>query len=120
MIPKQYRLKKNIEFVATYAQKKYISNSYFTLNLGKPKPFENYISKVAFVVSKKVDKRAVIRNKIKRRMREAYMLLIKKNPDYTKWMSMIYVAKQNSVDADFNTILSEMKSAMQKAGEKYE
>ena len=54
MLQKKYRLKKNIEFVATYAQKKYVSNTYLTLNLGKPKPFEDFISKVAFVVSKKI------------------------------------------------------------------
>ena len=120
MIPKQYRLKKNIEFVATYAQKKYISNLYFTLNLGKPKPFENYVSKVAFVVSKKIDKRAVIRNKIKRRMREAYMILIKENPHYAKWMSMIFVAKTQCKEADFQTILSQMRISIQKAGEKYD
>ena len=53
MLAKQYRLRKNIEFVATYAQKKYVTNKYLTLNLGKQKPFEDYISKVAFVVSKK-------------------------------------------------------------------
>ena len=93
MLQKKYRLRKNIEFVATYAQKKYVSNSYFTINVGKAKPTEDFISKAAFVVSKKIHKRAVVRNKIKRRMREAYKYLFKPAPQNFKWMSIIISAK---------------------------
>ena len=60
MLAKKYRLRKNTEFVATYAQKQDVSNAYITLNLGKQKPFEDFITKVAFVVSKKVDKMSEI------------------------------------------------------------
>ena len=97
MLPKRYRLRKNIEFVATYAQKKYVSDMYLTLNLGKPKPFEDFVSKVAFVVSKKIDKRATVRNKIKRRMRDAYKMLIKENPACIKWMSLIFSAHMEQI-----------------------
>lgn len=118
MLPKRYRLKKNIEFVATYAQKKYISNMYLTLNLGKQKPFEDYISKVAFVVSKKIDKRAVVRNKIKRRMREAYKQILKENTNI-KWMSIIFTAKPNCIGANLVTIKEQMSLAIEKAQKKY-
>lgn len=119
MLQKKYRLKKNIEFVATYAQKKYVSNTYLTLNLGKPKPFEDFISKVAFVVSKKIDKRAVIRNKIKRRMREAYRSILKEIPSI-KWMSLIFSAQKNSINADLSTIKSQMLYLIEKANKKYD
>ena len=120
MLQKKYRLRKNIEFVATYAQKKYVSNTYLTLNLGKPKPFEDFTSKVAFVVSKKIDKRATVRNKIKRRMREAYKALIKENPKYIKWMSLIFSAKKDSPNIDFQSIKEHMKQLLEKAAEKYD
>ena len=119
MLPKKYRLKKNIEFVATYAQRKYVSNSYFTLNLGKQKPFEDFTSKVAFVVSKKIDKRAVIRNKIKRRMREAYKIMLNKNLNI-KWMSLIFTAKADCINADFTAIAEQMQYLIEKAGKKYD
>ena len=120
MLAKRYRLRKNSEFVATYAQKKFVSNQYLSLNLGKQKPHNDFISKVAFVVSKKVDKRAVIRNKIKRRMRESYKLLITENPNYQHWISLIFAAKQGFLTADFNLIKSQMEHALNKALVKYD
>ena len=119
MLPKRYRLKKNIEFVATYAQKKYISNMYLTLNLGKQKPFEDYISKVAFVVSKKIDKRAVVRNKIKRRMREAYKEILNENINI-KWISLIFSAKKDCINADYQTIKKQLLYILEKASNKYD
>jgi len=119
MLAKKYRLRKNSEFVATYAQKQYVFNSYYTLNLGKQKPFENYITKVAFVVSKKIHKRAVVRNKIKRRMREAYKALILENSNYNKWISLIFSAKQECISANYQIIKSQMKEILEKAIKKY-
>ncbi len=119
MLPKRYRLRKNAEFVATYAQKKYVLSSYFALHIGKQKPFEDYISKVAFVVSKKIDKRATVRNKIKRKMREAYKNLIIENPEYQKWISLIFLAKKPCIDANFQKIKEEMQYNLKKAVKKY-
>ena len=120
MLPKRYRLRKNIEFVATYAQKKYVSNSYFTINLGKIKPTEDYISKAAFVVSKRIDKRAVIRNKIKRRMREVYKKILRENPNFPKWMSVIFSAKIDAKDIEYGMFEKELCALIKKAEEKYD
>ena len=120
MLAKKYRLKKNIEFVATYAQKKYVANSYFVVNIGKPKPTEDFVSKAAFVVSKKIDKRAVVRNKIKRRMREVYKKILKENPKFSKWMSMIFSVKSDVKDIDFSLFEREFRALIQKAEEKYD
>ena len=120
MLPKRYRLKKNIEFVATYAQKKYVSNAYFTVNLGKTKPAEDFVSKAAFVVSKKIDKRAVVRNKIKRRMREVYKKVLAETPNFPKWISVIFSAREAAKDADFCTFEREIRFLIKKAEEKYD
>ena len=119
MLKKQYRLRKNIEFVATYAQKKYVSGLYLIMNIGRLKPNEDFIPKAAFVVSKKIDKRAVIRNKIKRRMRAAYMSIVKDDFSCIKWMSMIFSAKSESKDASFADIREDMELLLKKASEKY-
>jgi len=119
MLAKKYRLRKNSEFVATYAQKKHVVNEYIILNLGKQKPFLDYITKVAFVVSKKIDKRAVVRNKIKRRMREAYWELIKENPNYNQWMSLIFSAKKECISTDYQNIKAQLKDIIEKAHKKY-
>ena len=119
MLAKKYRLRKNSEFVATYAQKKHVANECIILNLGKQKPFLEYITKVAFVVSKKIDKRAVVRNKIKRRMREAYKELTKANPNYNQWISLIFSAKKECITADYKIIKAQLKEILEKAQKKY-
>lgn len=120
MLPKRYRLKKNIEFVATYAQRKFVSNTCFTINLGKLKPTEEFISKAAFVVSKKVDKRAVVRNKIKRRMREAYKLFLKENSNFPKWISLIFSAKADAKELSYKEVENSLRLLLEKASQKYD
>lgn len=120
MLPKQYRLKKNSEFIATYAQKKYVANNYFSLNIGKQKPFPDFISKVAFVVSKKIDKRAVVRNSIKRKMRHAFYEILQETNFQIKYMSLIFVARKNTYDLSFKSIKNEMLYLLNKANLKYD
>ncbi len=66
MLPKKYRLVKNKDFarVAHYGRKSYIPE----LSLKWIKNNQSY-SRWGIIVSLKVDKKAVVRNKIKRRLR---------------------------------------------------
>ena len=101
MLPKIYRLKKRSAFAATYK----IGNSYHkngvTLFCGKYKPDSETVipTKIGFVVSKKIHKRAVKRNRIKRLMRESVRLYIKKQNNNldTKYLSL-KVASDKSLD----------------------
>ena len=70
MLPKQYRLKKRSAFKATYKVKNSTHSGGVTLFAGRKKT-EEIPTKVGFVVSKKVHKRAVRRNRLKRLMRES-------------------------------------------------
>ena len=96
MLPKQYRLKNHRAFEATYANRKRVSNSFAILYKGKPKTSTDHITKIGFVVTKKVSKRAVKRNRLKRLFREAVRLHLKNNtlPEINDFQSLVFVIKQ--------------------------
>ncbi len=100
MLPKEYRLKKRTAFKATYK----INNTYYeggiTVFCGKTKENTNP-TKIGFVVSKKIHKRAVKRNRIKRLMRESYRQMIKENKISTKYISIIFVASSKLLNKNF-------------------
>lgn len=101
MLPKQYRLKKRIAFNATYRTGVSYHKDGVTLFCGKKKQ-EGVATKIGFVVSKKIHKRAVRRNRIKRLMRESVRLYIKNNENFdTKYMSLIFVASARLLDKNF-------------------
>lgn len=95
MLKKQYRLKNRKAFDATYKNHKVVSNSLFTIYIGKPKKDKETTTKFGFVVSKKYHKRAVKRNRIKRLMRECVRLAIKENKlgNLNNYMSFIILPK---------------------------
>lgn len=115
MLPKQYRLKKRSAFKAIYKVKNSSHKGGVTLFAGVLKKNESP-TKVGFVVSKKVHKRAVKRNRLKRLMRESYRLLLKENRlgNSQRFMSLIFVGTDRALGKSF----SEVKSSVQKLLEK--
>lgn len=115
MLPKQYRLKKRSAFKATYKVKNSSHMGGVTLFAGILKK-EDYPTKVGFVVSKKVHKRAVRRNRLKRLMRESYRLLLKENTlgNSQKYMSLIFVGTENAMDKSFDEIQKSIKKLVER------
>lgn len=104
MLQKEYRLKKRTAFNATYRTGVSYHKSGVTVFCGKKKTAD-YPTKIGFVVSKKIHKRAVKRNRIKRLMREAVRLYIKQSDNFdTKYMSLIFVASSGALNKDFKDI----------------
>lgn len=105
MLPRQYRLKKRSAFNATYKTGKSFHYKGITLFCGKEKNTQNP-TRIGFVVSKKIHKRAVRRNRIKRLMRETVRLYIKNsdNSFETKYISLIFVATTSILDKNFEEI----------------
>lgn len=110
MLPKQFRLKKHSAFTATYRVKNSSHKGGITLFAGILKK-EEVPTKVGFVVSKKVHKRAVKRNRLKRLMRESYRLLLKENKlgNSSKYLSLIFVGTDNALGKSFSEIDNSVK-----------
>ena len=105
MLPKEYRLKKRSAFNATYKSGISFHIDGITAFCGRIKNNDNP-TKIGFVVSKKIHKRAVRRNRIKRLMRESYRLTIKQRELSTKYMSVIFVASAKLLNKDFKYVNS--------------
>ncbi len=78
---------------------------------GKIKTDKNCPTRVGFVVSKKIHKRATKRNRIKRLIRENIRLMLKNSEleEINNYQSIIFVAKKDILNKNFeeirNTIL---------------
>lgn len=103
MIPKNLRLKKKSAFAATYKTGNTFHENGITMFCGKISK-DSMPTKVGFVVSKKIHKRAVKRNRIKRLMRESYRLRIKEKGHNSKYLSAIFVASTKLLNKDFKYI----------------
>lgn len=110
MLPKEYRLKKKTAFNATYRTGTSFHRDGITVFCGKSKTAD-ITTKIGFVVSKKIHKRAVKRNRIKRLMRESLRLHVKNNNNKleTKYMSLIFVASSKLLNKNFNDVNSGMQ-----------
>ena len=113
MLPKEYRLKKRIAFNATYRTGISFHKNGITVFCGKTKKQE-IPTKIGFVVSKKIHKRAVKRNRIKRLMRESLRLYIKRTDNFdTKYMSLIFVASTHLLNKNFEEVNRGMVKLME-------
>lgn len=111
MLPKVNRLKKKTAFNATYKTGISYHKDGITVFCGKKKTAD-YPTKIGFVVSKKIHKRAVKRNRIKRLMRESLRLYIKENGLKTESMSLVFAASTKLLGKSFKEIDCGIKKLM--------
>lgn len=114
MLKKEYRLKKHSAFNATYKTGTVFHKGGITVFCGKLKNKDSK-TKFGFVVSKKVHKRAVKRNRVRRLMRESIRLYIKSVGENfnTKYMSLIFTGSYSLLDKDFKYINNNMLKLME-------
>lgn len=108
MLKKEFRLRKQKDFENVFKKGVYFSERYLTLKAVKNDlPF----SRFGFVVSKKVSKKAVERNRIKRLMSEFIRLSQK---EIKLGFDIIFISRVGIVGKNFEEINEPMKKLLKK------
>lgn len=107
MLKKENRLRKNKQFNFIYKHGEAKHTAFLSVVFTKTKG----AFKVGFSVSKKVGK-SVVRNKVKRRLRECFKSLI---PVVNKNYNYIFIAKNGISELNFLAIKEQMISVLKKA-----
>lgn len=121
MLQKEHRLKKKRDIEIVFENGKFVPGELVNAKVWhvdiQKFPKRGYAKddlKIAVVVGKKVSKRAVDRNKIKRRIREVLRLLIKQ--DVFRLGNMIVVmAKPDALGATYQDIEKSVQQVLQRA-----
>jgi len=117
MLPKVNRLKRKKDFERVFKEGRGVKESFLFF---KWVPNKLRVSRFGFIVSKKVSKKATLRNKIKRRLREIIRMRILK---IKKGIDGIFIASQGLTEKDYkelewiiNTIFKKSKLLQEKNG----
>lgn len=103
-----HKLKKNYEFKKVYIEGRYYVEKYVVMYIIKN---DFALNRIGFSVSKKVGN-SVVRNRIKRRMKEVY----RQFADNTKaGYDIVFTARVGSGSADYAMIEKNIKSVLKKA-----
>jgi ribonuclease P protein component len=125
MLAKENRLTKIRDFNLLFKHGVYISGQFLDIKLLKLSKIPDYIPKkedpalftkqlrLAISVGLKISKKAVIRNRIKRQVREILRLSLQKNelmPGYY----LLFIVKKEAVDKEYNELEREVKGLLNK------
>lgn len=109
MLAKKHCLKRKKDFQKTIQRGRKIEKDFLVLKF-----FENSLktTRIGFVVSRKVSKKAYLRNKIKRRLRE----IIKTNlPNLKPGHDLIFFTKKGIIKKSFREIKEVVEQILKKA-----
>jgi ribonuclease P protein component len=113
MLPRVSRLKRSRDFQAVYKRRQSWATPHLALYVRFRTPREGEASRLGFVISKKVAKRAHDRNRLKRRLREItrlHWLPVTAQP-----YDALLVARTAATAVDFAALSAEMASLAKQA-----
>lgn len=110
MLPAAERLRSNAEFKQVYEEGRSYPEGMVVLYLLRVPDLT--VRQAGFSVSKKLGK-AVARNLIKRRLREAYRALL---PQLPGGYRAVFVARRSAAEADYAKVERSVRRALEKAG----
>jgi len=108
MLSKENRLKKKKDFEKLFKEGKSFREKFLVLKVNKNNLNNN---RFGFIVSKKVSKKAVVRNKIKRQLREIVRKEIK---NYQKGFDIAVIVLPSIALKDFKEINQVLRSTLKK------
>lgn len=110
MITKTNRLRKRTEFAYSIRHGKRVFDELINLVVFTRR---DKLLRIGFVISKKVDKRAVVRNLIRRRMQAIVREIL---PKISLGHNLVFIATPDVVSKDFYAIKDSVKKVLQRAG----
>ena len=110
MLPKEHRLHQDKEIKDLVRSGRNFFLPEMTI---KYKTNQTDATKIGFIVSGRVDKRAVIRNRLTRHLREVSRALF---PQFKSGYLVLIIAKKKLLELNFETIRKQLSFAFQKIG----
>ena len=121
MLPKEYRLKKKTDIDIVFAHGRGVHGNLVGIKVWHIVPdqfpkrgYEKDQLRIAVVVGKKVEKRAVYRNRIKRQIREVLRLLLQKNKIRHGSMVVVF-AKPGIIGSTYEEISADVIDTLSRA-----
>ena len=111
MLPGENRLRKKKDHNKVYKKGRRYTSPFFIL-LILPRDDKKLPSRFSFVVSRKVDKRAVARNRIRRVLKESVRSIL---PKVNNGYDCIFIARKGTLELGVNEILPIVISIFTKA-----
>ena len=123
MLRQRYRLKSRLDFKKALAGRRLCANDCFVIyTLSVPKAASASVParapRFGFIISKKVHKRAVVRNRIKRRLRElvrARLLAPTLHSTLAEVKALVFIARPGSVEATYQMLSERLERCFKPA-----
>jgi ribonuclease P protein component len=127
MLPLSERLKRPSLFARAYSARKSVATPIFTLYVLPRSSPKQVLPMVGFVVSKKISKSACQRNKMKRRLREAYRKVTGSMSENTgagnaplrKLYAVVLVIREGMLKTSWSDTCTTMENALLEAARRY-
>ena len=111
-LPRARLIRRRTIFTATRERGRRTTNRWMTLSILPRDPAASDSSKVAFLTPKRIGG-AVIRNKLRRRMREIF----RRTPDTARDVYLVWIARPAAADLPFAELKECMTTLLRRAGQ---